>query len=187
MRLITPQALSERLHVEFLASTDERRGVPTRQKSLQDAIDWSYELLSEAEQKLFSYLSVFSGGFTLEAAQTIFSQTFTETTVSALIASLFDKSLLQRSFDSSDDARYTMLVTIQEFARQRLRETDQEVEIRNGHLAYFLDFAGQADRGLRGPDQPEWLKRLTSMHDNLRVAFDWAIQTEQTEPPFSKF
>jgi len=128
-----------------------------------------------------TYLSVFSGGFTLEAAETIFSQAFTETTVSALIASLFDKSLLQRSFDSSGEARYAMLATIQEFARQRLRQTDQEAEIRNGHLAYFLDFAGQADHALRGSDQPEWLKRLNSMHDNLRVALDWAIETEQTE------
>jgi predicted ATPase/transcriptional regulator with XRE-family HTH domain len=181
MRLITPQALSERLHAEFLSSADGMRGIPTRQKSLKDAIDWSYELLSEEEQKLFSYLSVFSGGFTLEAAETIFSQTFTQTTVSALIASLFDKSLLQRSFDSSDEARYAMLATIQEFARQRLRETDQEAQIRNEHLACFLDFAGRAEQALRGPDQPEWLNRLNSMYDNLRAALDWAIKIGQTE------
>lgn len=181
MRLITPQALSERLHDEFLSSADGMRGVPTRQKSLNNAIDWSYELLSEGEQKLFSYLSIFSGGFTLEEAKTIFSQVFIETTVSALIASLFDKSLLQRSFDSSEEARYSMLTTIQEFAKQRLRETDREAEIRNWHLAYFLDLAGQADHALRGSDQAEWLNRLNSMHDNLRVALDWAIETGQTE------
>ena len=181
MRLITPQVLAERLHAEFLLTDDGMRGIPRRQKSLKDAIDWSYELLSEEEQKLFSYLSVFSGGFTLEAAETIFSQTFTETTVSALIASLFDKSLLQRSFDSSGEARYAMLATIQEFARGRLRETDAEAEIRNWHLAYFLDFAGQAEQALRGPDQPKWLKRLNSMHDNLRLALDWGIETGQTE------
>ena len=181
MRLITPQALSERLHDEFLLSADGMRGVPTRQKSLNKAIDWSYQLLSDEEQKIFSYLSVFSGGFTLEAAETIFSQAFTETTISALIASLFDKSLLQRSFDSSDETRYEMLATIQEYARKRLRETDWEAEIRNWHLAYFLEFAKQAEQALRGPDQLKWLKRLNSMHDNLRVALDWAIETGQTE------
>lgn len=181
MRLITPQALSERLQDEFLFSADGMRGILTRQKSLNNAIDWSYELLSEEEQELFSYLSVFSGGFTLEAAETIFSQILTETTVSALIASLFDKSLLQRSFDSSIEARYAMLATIQEFARQRLQETGQGAKIRNGHLAYFLDFAGQGDHMLRGPDQSDWLNRLTTMHDNLRVALDWAIETGQTE------
>ena len=181
MRLITPQALAERLHAEFLLTDAGRRGVPTRQKSLKDAIDWSYKLLSEEEQKLFSWLSAFSGGFTPEAAETIFSQAFTETTISALIASLFDKSLLQRSFDSSGEAQYVMLATIQEFARQRLRETDAEAEIRNWHLAYFLHFAGQAEQALRGPDQPKWLKRLNAMHANLRVALDWAIKKGQTE------
>ena len=181
MRLIAPEALSERLHDEFLLSANGIRGVPTRQKSLKDAIDWSYTLLSEGEQKLFSWLSVFSSGFTLEAAETIFSQAFTETSVSALIASLFDKSLLQRSFDSSGEAQYVMLATIQEFARQRLRDTEAEAEIRNWHLAYFLDLTVQADRELRGPNQLEWLDRLTSMHDNLRVALDWAIETGQIE------
>lgn len=181
MRLITPQALSERLHDEFLLSTDEMRGVPTRQKSLNDAIDWSYKLLSEEEQKILSYLSVFSGRFTLDAVETIFSHAFIETTASALIASLLDKSLLQRSFDSKGETRYAMLATIQEFARQRLRETVREAEIRNWHLTYFLDFAEKADHALRGPNQSEWLRRLISMHDNLRVALDWAIETGQTE------
>lgn len=181
MRLIAPQALSQRLHDELLFSGDRMRGVPTRQKSLNDAIDWSHRLLSEEERTIFSYLSVFSGGFTLEAAETIFSQAFSETSVSALLASLFDKSLLQRSFNPSGETRYAMLGTIQEFARQRLRETDREAEIRNWHLTYFLEFAGQADHALRGPDQPHWLIRLTGMHDNLRLALDWAIESRQTE------
>src|SRR4030095_8897963 len=97
MRLITPQALLEHLHDQFSLATAEMRAVPARQKSLYNAIDWSYQLLSEEEQKLFSCLSVFSGGFTLEAAETIFSRAFRDKTVSAVIASLFDKSLLQRS------------------------------------------------------------------------------------------
>ena len=181
MRLITPQALSERLHDQFILSADGMRAVPARQKSLNNAIDWSYQLLSEEEQKLFAYLSSFSGGFTLEAAETIFSQAFTGTPISALLASLLDKSLLQSSLDSGGEARYAMLATIQEFARQRLRGTNQETEIRNWHLAYFLDLASQADHALRGPNQLEWLNRLNSMQDNLRVALDWAIETGQTE------
>lgn len=181
MRLITPQALLDRLQSEFLSSANGMRGVPTRQKSLKDTIDWSYALLSEQEQNLFCYLSVFSGGFTLDAAETIFSQTLKDKSISALVASLFDKSLLQRSFDPNGETRYVMLMAIQEFARQRLRETDQEAEVRNGHLAYFLDFAEQAHHALQGPSQPEWLNRLNSMHDNLRMALDWAIETGQTE------
>jgi predicted ATPase/DNA-binding XRE family transcriptional regulator len=180
MRLVTPQALLQRLHDQSMLSADGMRTVPARQESLHNAIDWSYELLSAEEQKLFCCLSIFSGGFTLDAAENIFSQAFTETTISALMASLFDKSLLQRSFDSSDEVRYAMLGTIQEFARQRLQETDLEARIRNWHLAYFLDFAGKADHALRGADQAKWLKRLNSMHDNLRAALDWAIETGQT-------
>jgi predicted ATPase/DNA-binding XRE family transcriptional regulator len=181
MRLITPQALSERLHDQFMLSADGMRAVPARQKSLNDAIEWSYRLLSEEEQKIFASLSIFSGGFTLEAAETIFSHPFGGQNISALILSLLDKSLLQRSLDLSAEPQYTMLVTIREFAGQRLQEIHRETELRNWHLAYFLELAGQADHELRGPNQLDWLNRLNSMQDNLRVALDWAIKTGQAE------
>ena len=181
MRLITPQALSERLHDQFLLSADAMRAVPARQQSLSSAIEWSYQLLSEEEQSLFAYLSVFSGGFTLEAAETIFSHSFGGQNISALILSLLDKSLLQRSLDLGSEPRFTMLATIREFAGQRLQETSRETELRNWHLAYFLDLARQADHELRGPNQPDWLNRPNSIQDNLRAALDWAIETGQTE------
>jgi non-specific serine/threonine protein kinase len=180
-RSLSPQVLLERLDNQFILTADGMRTMPARQKTLNNAIGWSYNLLSSDEQKLFAYLSVYSGGFTLDMAEGMFADSFTQRIVSDLAISLFDKSLLQRSFDSSGEAGYAMLATIQEFARQRLRETDQEAKIWNRHLAYFLEFAGQADQALRGPDQPKWLNRLNSMHDNLRVALDWAIETEQTE------
>jgi non-specific serine/threonine protein kinase len=181
MRLITPQALSERLHDQFILSADEMRAVPAHQKSLKDAIEWSYRLLSEEEQKIFASLSVFSGGFTLEAVETIFSHTFVSQNISALILTLLDKSLLQRSLDRNAEPQYTMLGTIREFAGQRLQETHRETELRNWHLAYFLDLAGQADQELRGPNQRDWLNTLHSIQDNLRVALDWAIKTGQAE------
>ena len=181
MRLTAPQALLEHLHDRFLLSADELRAVPTRQKSLQDAIDWSYQLLAEDERKLFSYLSVFSGGFTLEAAEAIFARTFTLKTVSAIIASLLDKSLLQSSFDANQETRYTLLGTIREFSRQRLQQTGQAAEIRNWHLAYFLHLAGQSELALRGPDQLTWLRKLHAMQDNIRAALNWAIESKQTE------
>jgi non-specific serine/threonine protein kinase len=178
-RFVPPQELLERLYDQFMLSADGMRAIPARQKSLKDAIDWSYQLLSKDEQKLFAYLSVFLGGFTLEAAETVFSQAFQEKSLSELTTSLLDKSLLQRSLHSGGEPRYTMLVTIQEFARQRLRETNQEDQIRDWHLAYFLDLASQANYELRGPNQPEWLNRLGGMHDNLRAALDWAIESNE--------
>jgi predicted ATPase/DNA-binding XRE family transcriptional regulator len=106
-RLIPPQALLERLQDQFILFADGMRAVPARQKSLNNAIDWSYQLLSEDEQKLFAYVSVFSGGFTLDAAETIFSRAFRGKTISDMVTSLLDKSLLQRSFDR--DARRTSI------------------------------------------------------------------------------
>jgi predicted ATPase/DNA-binding XRE family transcriptional regulator len=183
MRLMSPQALLERLNNQFILSADGMRASSPRQKTLNDAIGWSYDLLSAEEQKLFARLSVFSGGFTLDAAEAIFSRTVTDRPISNLITSLLDKSLLQRVLDreARGEPHYTMLVTIQEFARAHLRGMDEETETRNWHLAYFLDLAEKGDREIRGPNQIEWLDRLHVMRDNLRAALDWTIETGQTE------
>jgi non-specific serine/threonine protein kinase len=124
---------------------------------------------------------VFSGGFTLAAAEAIFSRSFTGKSVPELLALLLDKSLLRRVASESPEDFYEMLVTIQEYARERLQYLGEEAEVRNWHLAYFLSLAEKADKELRGPNQPEWLNRLTALHDNVRVALDWAIETGQTE------
>jgi predicted ATPase/DNA-binding XRE family transcriptional regulator len=183
MRLMSPQTVLERLNNQLVLSADGMRAASARQKTLNDAIGWSYKLLSAEEQKLFAYLSVFSGGFTLEAVETMFSQMVTEKPLPSLIALLLDKSLLKLAprFEASDEARYTMLVTIQEYARERLQEMGEEAEIRNLHLAYFLDVAEKGGKEMRGPNQVEWLHRLVGMRDNLRAALDWAIETQQTE------
>jgi tetratricopeptide (TPR) repeat protein len=156
------------------------RAVDTRQKTLNNAIGWSYNLLSAEEQKLFVYLSVFSGGFTLEAAESIFSGMFTAKSVSDLIVSLLDKSLLQRTIDH-EERRFNMLVTIQQFALAHLRRIGGEAEVRNWHLAYFLDLAEQADREIHGPAQVAWMDRLNIELDNFRAALAWGFSSQQTE------
>jgi hypothetical protein len=154
-----------------------------RQKTLRNAIDWSYSLLPPEEQKLFAYLSVFSSSFTLDAVEALFSRNVTEKPLPNLIALLLDKSLLKLAIDLEDlgVARYTMLVTIREYARERLQEMGKETEIHNEHLAHFLNLAEKADPELRRHDQLEWLRRLQLDRDNLRAALDWAIETGQTE------
>jgi predicted ATPase/DNA-binding XRE family transcriptional regulator len=183
MRLMSPEALLARMNNQFILTADGRRAASERQKTLHNAIDWSYNLLSPEEQKLFACLSVFSGGFTLEAVEAIFSQKVTEKPLPNLVALLLDKSLLKLAPhpESSSEARYTMLVTIQEYAQERLQEIGEEKEIHNLHLAYFLALAEQADQELRGHHQIEWLNRLQSDRDNLRAALDRAIETGQTE------
>jgi predicted ATPase/DNA-binding XRE family transcriptional regulator len=174
MRSMTPQVLLERMNEQFILTTDGLRSAPGRQRTLGNAIAWSYNLLSSDEQKLFAYLSVFSGGFTLDTAEAVFTDTFMKESVSDLVLSLFDKSLLQRTSNNDEQVRYTMLVTIQEFARERLREMDAETKACNCHLAYFSGLARQARPHLRSTDQAMWFDRFDAEHDNIRAALNWA-------------
>lgn len=181
IRLMSPQTLLDRLSRQFTLYADGMRAVSARHKTLHNAISWSYDLLSAEEQELFAHLSVFAGGFTLEAAESIFSRTVTEKSVPDLIASLLDKSLLQRTLDERGEPRFDMLVTIQQSALERLRSMGEESEVRNWHLAYFLDLAEQADKEIHRPDQVEWIDRVESEHDNLRAALDWCVSEQNTQ------
>jgi predicted ATPase len=181
MRLMSPQTLLERMSGQFVLTTDGMRAASERQKTLRNAIDWSYNLLSEQEQSLFMCLSVFSSGFTLADVETIFGHTITGKSAPELLTLLLDKSLIRRVANESSEDRYEMLVTIQEYALERLRASGDETEIRNQHLAYFLGLAEKADNELHGYHQLEWLDRLRTTRNNLRAALDWAIETKQTE------
>jgi predicted ATPase/DNA-binding XRE family transcriptional regulator len=179
IRLMSAQSLLSHLTEQFTLYADGMRAVSARQKTLHGAISWSYDLLSDEEQKLFARLSVFSGGFTLEAAESIFSRTITNKSISNLIASLLDKSLLQRTPDREvhGEPRFTMLVTIRQFALDRLRRMNEEADMRNGHLAYFADLAEQAEPDLRAFDMVMWLDRLEAEYDNIRAALTWALES----------
>ena len=174
VRLMSPESLLNRLNDQFTLYADGMRALPTRQKTLHNAIAWSHNLLSEEEKKLFAYLSVFSGGFTLEAAEAIFSPITTGKSVSDLIVLLLDKSLLQRTSDARSEPRFSLLVTIQQFALDRLRHMGKEAETRNWHLEYFRGLAEQAKPHLRSTQQLVWLDRLETEYDNIRAALNWA-------------
>ncbi len=182
-RLMSPLTLLERFSDQSMLFIDGMRAVPARQKTLNDAIAWSYDLLSEEEQKLFAYLSVFSGGFTLEAAESILSPTKTNQSVTDIIASLFDKSLLQRVPDreAHTKTRFNMLVTIQQFALDRLRFARGESEAHDRHLTYFLDLAEQGDKEIYGPDPVKWMERLEVEYYNFHAAIDWCVSEKKTE------
>ena len=181
IRLMSPQLLLERLNDQFVLSADGMRPETVRQKTLNSAIDWSYSSLTEEEKNLFVNLSVFSGGFTLGAIETIFSEKHTKKTVPELIALLSDKSLLQRTLDAQGETRFTMLVIIQKFALDRLGQVGGESKVRNKHLAYFLDLAEQADKEAHGPDQIKWMDLLENELDNLRAALNWCLSSGQTQ------
>jgi len=182
MRLMSPQTLLERMDKQFILSADGMRSSSARQETLNNSIDWSYNLLMEEEQKLFMCLSVFPGGFILEAAEAVFSQITTEKPISELIASLLDKSLLQRTYTADGEACFGMLATIQHFALTQLRNMGKESESRNLHLAYLLDLAEKSSQEIHGHKQLEWLERYSVLSDDFRTALEWAIDTCQTQP-----
>ena len=183
MRLMSPQELLDRLTAQFVLTADGMRAAFERQKTLQKAIDWSYKLLQPEEQKLFAYLSIFTGSFSLETLENILSQKSLEKPVPELVASLLDKSLIKRApdFESGNKVRYTMLVTLREYALNRLREMGEETELRNRHLMFYFSLAEKASHELRGPRQAVWLRQLASVRGDLRSALEWAIEKQQTE------
>lgn len=181
IRLVSPKDLLSRLVDGFALLADGMRALPARQRTLYNAIAWSYNLLSQEEQRLFAYLSVFSGGFRLDVAEQVFSTSLPNKPITDLIASLLDKSLLQSTNEVADELRFSMLVTIQQFAANRLHDFGEEDVSRERHLAYFLDLAEQADREIHGPDQVIWLKRLKAEHENFRAALEWCVSKRKTE------
>ncbi len=182
IRLMSPQALLERLTDSFILSADGMRAVSARQKTLNNAIGWSYNFLPPEEQKLFLSLSVFSGGFTLNAVETIFSGMFTGKSIADLVASLTDKSLLQRTLDTRGETRFNMLVTIQQFALDRLRNTGNETNARNEHLAYFLDLAEREIKKCAGHPRPNGQTVLKASMTIFTPRLNGAYPTKRPSP-----
>ncbi len=177
IRLMSPQALLTNLTGDFRLHADGMRGVPARQKTLHNAIAWSYDRLNQEEQTLLARLAVFAGGFTLEAAQVVTQMPH----VIKGITSLSDKSLLARQIGVQGEARFSQLEMIHDFAVDRLRDRNEETAQRDRHLNYCLSLAERADKAMRGPDQILWGERIEAEFDNLRAALEWSVVTHQTE------
>jgi tetratricopeptide (TPR) repeat protein len=180
-------ALLKRLEQRLNVLATGPRDAPARQRTLRATIDWSYNLLSAAEQALFARLGVFVGGCTLDAAEAVCGswgdRATTPTPNSQLptpildrLASLIDQSLLKRVEDVGGEPRFTMLETLREYTLERLEQRGEAAEIRRCHAEYFLALAETAEPQLRAPEQRMWLGRLEAENDNLRAALAWAIE-----------
>jgi len=161
-KVLSPEALLERLDRRLPVLTGGPRDVPDRQRTLRNTIAWSYELLDESEQRLFSRLAVFAGGFTLRAAERVCDADLDT------LASLVEKSLVRQGED-----RFRMLETIREFALERLEESGELERIRRRHLDFFLEFAG-SEKSEVDREAAEWLECLEVEHDNFRTALKFA-------------
>jgi len=178
--VLSPHQIADRLADRFalLAGTD--RPTRPRHQTLQAAMDWSYDLLTEPERLLLARLSVFAGGFTLEAAEAICAgESIERGQVLNLLARLVDKSLvIPQTMDG--EARFRLLETIREYARLKLETAGAAGEIRLRHRDWYLALSERAEPGIRGHDQAAWLERLDQEHDNLRAALTWSRDEDET-------
>ena len=178
VKLLSPAALLARLDNTLLLSSDSLRDSTPRQQTLRQAIRWSYDLLTSAEQGLFARLGIFSGGFTLEAAEVICGDVLPAPgAILTGLASLVDKSLLQ-SIITETEPRFGMLETIHEYALEQLALSGTLLAVQRHHAEFYWQLAKMADPHLRSGEQIVWLKRLDAERANLRAALAWCVSEE---------
>jgi predicted ATPase len=170
-KVLPPAALLRRLERRLELPAARSADVPARQSTLRQAIAWSYDLLADEDRRLHARLSVFVGGFTLEAAERVVASDGGPDVLEG-VGSLVDRSLLSETEDAAGEPRFTMLATIREYALEHLGESGEDVELRGRHALEFARFAEEADEGLRTGGQLLWFDRLEAEHDNLRAALD---------------
>ncbi len=174
-RALSVEAIAARLNERFRLLVTGDRTVLPRQGTLRALIDWSYDLLAPPERTLFQRLSVFAGGWTLEAAEAVGAGGEIEAAdVLDLLARLVEKSLVVADIESG---RYRMLETVRQYAQEKLEETGGVDAARERHVAYFIRFTDAARAELVGPEQGAWLKRLDRELDNLLAAHGWCERT----------
>jgi non-specific serine/threonine protein kinase len=171
LSLLPLPALRERLEHALPLLTTGARDAPARQRTLREAIAWSYDLLTLHEQKTLRQLAVFGGGWTLEAAEAV-ADSGDRGAILETTAALLDDNLLQRE-RGGGEPRFTMLETIREFAQERLIASGKESAIRQRHADFFVAFAETAAPHLEQATQIDWIPRLEAEHANMRVAVAW--------------
>jgi predicted ATPase/DNA-binding SARP family transcriptional activator len=180
LRTMTLEQLANRLDDRFRLLTSGSRTALPRHKTLRAVVDWSWDLLTEAERVVLRRLSVFSGGSSLEAAERVCAAPGVEPAeVLELLTSLAEKSLLRTDGDGA--LRYRMLGTIKEYAADRLAEAGETVQARQAHLRYVTELAESAEPHLRRAEQLAWLARLEADHDNIGAAMRGAIAAGEAQ------
>jgi predicted ATPase/class 3 adenylate cyclase len=176
VKVLTPQAMLPKLRqgLDMLAST--ARDLPERQRTLNGAISWSWDLLNDAEKRLFRRLGVFVAGALLPQIEAVSA----ESDVLDVLSSLVEHSLVRQS-EVDGEPRFRMLVTIREYSLERLTESDERDLVRARHAHAYLALAEQARPYVQGSDQRRWLDLLEQEHDNLRAAIESSIEDRRVE------
>jgi predicted ATPase/DNA-binding XRE family transcriptional regulator len=181
LRMLSPAALLALMEERLRLLTGGWADAPPRQQTLRATIAWSHALLSPEAQVLFSQLSVFAGGFTLDAVAAVAMEVDTFAVLAGL-ETLADQSLLRRTQnDPIGGPRFIILETIREYGLEMLAASGTEAATRERHARFFLDLAEEAETHLASAVEPIWLDRLEAEHDNLRIAFAWFSEHGLTE------
>lgn len=178
IKMLSVEQISKRLDDRFRLLTGGARTALPRQQTLRALIDWSYDILSDNERLLLRRLSVFAGGWTLEAAEEVCvgQNDILSYDVLDLLTQLINKSLVVViEHSQSEETRYRMLETIRQYAREKLLEAGGSEVIRQRHLVYFVKLVEQAEPELCRSNQAFWLNKLDDELDNLRMALEWAL------------
>jgi predicted ATPase/DNA-binding SARP family transcriptional activator len=175
-RLLSPAALLKRLSQRLTLLSGGPQDAPERHQTLRATLDWSLELLDDDARRLFARLSVFVGGFTLDAAKSVcFDDSDSEAEVVDRLAELVDHSLIAHRPAAGDEPRFGQLAIVREYARELLDASGEAEAGLRRHSEYFEGFVSWADPRLGGHDQAAWLTRLQAENDNLRMALEWSL------------
>ena len=186
IRVLSLEQIAKRLDDRFRLLTGGRRTALERHKTLRAAVDWSYNLLPPEEQTLFRRLSVFVGGRTLEAAESVCADESGSGMVAGedvlnLLEQLINKSLVITE-EEHRESRYRMLETMRQYASEKLVESGESDTFHDRHLSYFVELAESAEPHLRRTEQLEWFSLLDAEHENLRAALDWSLDAPSSVP-----
>lgn len=182
VKLLSPSAMQSRLESSLQLLTGGAKDLPMRQQTLRGTIDWSYDLLSPAEQKLFRRISVFVGGCTLEGIEAV-CNTKQDLEVDVLdgMGSLVNNSLVQQIEQSTGEPRFALLDTVREYGLERLVASGEESAIKRAHAAYCVVMAEECAAQAGDPAHTEWVTLLEVEHSNCRAALDWLTRTGNAE------
>ena len=182
VRLLDPSMILSRLGQRFDLLRGGPRDLPERQQTLRRTFDWSYDLLSDTQRRLFRHLCVFIGGCSLEAVREVcYGESEGEAVVLEDLSSLVDNSLLRQVPIFEDEPRFEMLDTIREYGRRLLADGGELADLQRAHALCFLKLAERAEPGLAGKRQTVWLDRLEPEFANVQAVLDWALEWGEIE------
>lgn len=182
VRLFTPEAILGRLDHRLGLLVGGPRDLPARQRTLRATIDWSYRLLEPAEQAFFCRMGIFSGGWSLEAAEAFATEMAAERPANELLAALVERQLVQVREGLEGEPCFSLLETLREYALERLEAQGELEQLRRRHAELFAVLAERAEPHLHSLAARRWMDRLEADWDNLRAGLLWSTQTPGGAP-----